>query len=108
MVGAGGSEIRTFESVGRGRTRVRFNYVRPREQDVPPAEIAESRCWSNEAGTGLHGKAPLSTRFIVCKAEKTDPLLRLHVLIDLQLAASCKGRDVDDPHHGLLLGKIRQ
>jgi len=40
LPGAGGKEIWTFEAVGRGRTEIAMQYVRPWEKGEPPARTA--------------------------------------------------------------------
>ena len=41
MVGVGGKFIFNFKAVGAGTTRLKFNYQRPWEKNVPPAETFE-------------------------------------------------------------------
>ncbi|MBA4396564.1 MAG: hypothetical protein C0394_04165 [Syntrophus sp. (in: bacteria)] len=42
-VGAGGTEIWTFKSVGTGETRIKLKYIRPWEKDTLPAQTAQFR-----------------------------------------------------------------
>ncbi len=40
LIGAGGREVWTFKAVGKGRTEIHLEYVRPWEKDVPPVKEA--------------------------------------------------------------------
>jgi inhibitor of cysteine peptidase len=39
LMGAGGNEVWTFKALKQGTTRIDFKYVRPWEQNVPPARV---------------------------------------------------------------------